>query len=406
MGGINETTGAGRATPHQFPHWTVEPWRKLKVCITSRAPFIGGAELAAERLAIGLRGKGHEAFFLLGKRGEVMQRLEDAGFRCVVVPVRYTDKRRFWRYLAARSSLRGLFKRERPDVIHANDLPSAQMFFDAARGLSVTRICHHRFIYDREAIDWFNKFEPDRHVFVSHALQDELSRRSLKLASQPGTVVYDGLPIPQSSSQRDKAEARQALDLPLNRAVVTFAGQIIERKGVAELIQAWAHLRDMGAQPAELVIVGDDVAGMGKYRQQMQQLAHLLNVQPRFVGFQKNVGPWLVASDIAVVPSHVEPLGNATLEAMSHGLPVIGADVGGIPEMIVNECTGVIVPPKDPLTLAQALERLINNIALRHRLGEAARQRCQTLFSLEAHADAMLYEYAAARGQAELRKAA
>ena len=79
----------------------------------------------------------------------------------------------------------------------------------------------------------------------------------------------------------------------------------------------------------------------------MQGLAAVLGCPARFVGFRKDVPDWLTAADLAVVPSHVEPLGNATLEAMACGLPVVGSEVGGIPEMVVHEETGLLVPPRD-----------------------------------------------------------
>lgn len=404
--------------------------RPLKVCITSRAPFVGGAELAAERLARGLMQQGHDVFCLLGKKGEVFRRFTDAGIRCMHFPVQYTDVRRFWRYLGARNTLRSLFRRERPDVIHANDLPSAQLFFDAARGLDIARVCHHRFIYDRAAIDWFNKYSPDRHLFVSAALRDTLAATSPALAAQPNAVVYDGLELPRIATAADQSAARAELGLPNDRVIVTFAGQIIERKGVADLLHAWALLMRDGrtdstgetpvppqadvapktpitSQPrAELVIVGDDVAGDGAYRRKMEQLAAELRITPRFVGFQRNVDRWLTASNIAVVPSHVEPLGNATLEAMSHSLPVVGAKVGGIPEMIVHEETGLLAPPHDPPALAEVIGKLIAWSDLRRQLGFAARMRCESLFSLEAHTRAVLHQYDLARGVERQRRAA
>jgi glycosyltransferase involved in cell wall biosynthesis len=387
--------------------------RSLKVCITSRAPYIGGAELAAERLAVGLREQGHDVFFLLGKRGEVMDRYEAAGFRCMYFPVRYTSKTRFWRYFAARTSLRSLFKREQVDVVHANDLPSAQLFFDAARGVrgvegrDIACVCHHRFLYDRDAIDWFNKFGADRHVFVSHALMDELCSRSPNLAASERSVVYDGLPMPPKALKADRVAAKVELGYSAEQPVVLFAGQIIERKGVADLLRAWAILQESGRANGHLVVVGDDLAGGGAYRTAMERLANELHISPRFVGFQKNVDRWLAAADIAVVPSHVEPLGNATLEAMSHGLPVVGANVGGIPEMIVDEETGLLVPAKTPAALAGAIDRLIGDVELREALGAAGRIRCETLFSLKAHANAVSHQYLlAAAGGRQLRKAA
>jgi glycosyltransferase involved in cell wall biosynthesis len=95
------------------------------------------------------------------------------------------------------------------------------------------------------------------------------------------------------------------------------------------------------------------------------------------------------AFDIIVVPSHVEPLGNATLEAMAVGRPVIGSRVGGIPEMVVDAETGLLVPPSSPTTLADAIERLVNDPLLREQMSRAARARAGTAFGMRAHASAL-----------------
>ena len=125
----------------------------------------------------------------------------------------------------------------------------------------------------------------------------------------------------------------------------------------------------------------------------MQQLATRLGSPAKFLGFQGNIGQWLIAADLAVVPSHVEPLGNATLEAMAHALSVIGCDVGGIPEMIVHEETGLLVPPREPNALARAIERLIGNPDERARFGGAGRARCEAHFDIAAHTYAVLEQY-------------
>jgi glycosyltransferase involved in cell wall biosynthesis len=126
----------------------------------------------------------------------------------------------------------------------------------------------------------------------------------------------------------------------------------------------------------------------------METLAGQLLCPCRFVGFRKDVGEWLLASDVAVVPSHVEPLGNATLEAMSFSLPVLGSTAGGIPEMVVPERTGLLVPPRSPGELAAALTCLLADAGLRQRLGAHGRRRCEEVFSLQAHVRAVLNEYA------------
>jgi glycosyltransferase involved in cell wall biosynthesis len=282
---------------------------------------------------------------------------------------------------------------DRPDLVHSNDLTTHQLISDAAGRLGLPRMCHHRWVFEREAIDWLNKFGAERHLFVSMALRDQLCGESVKLRNDPGAVVYDGLPLPDVPAERDRAAAKAELGIAEGKSLVLFAGQIIERKGVADLLHGWAELAPRWSPQAELCVVGDDLAGEGAYRREMEQLAKTLAAPVRFLGFQKNVDRWLAASDVVMVPSHVEPLGNATLEAMAQARPVIGGDAGGIPEMVVHEETGLLVPPKTPAGIAAALAWLLADAALRQRMGTAARRRCEELFSIDAHVRAVETEY-------------
>jgi glycosyltransferase involved in cell wall biosynthesis len=365
----------------------------LKICLTSMAPFVGGAEVAAERLALGLREAGHEVVVVLGNDGVVRERMVRAGLRCVYTPMFLTDKWHWLRYLHARHRLRQLFRRERPDVIHSNDLPTHQMTSHAARGLGIPRICHHRFPFDGRAIDWLTKYGAERHLFVSRAFMEEMIAASAGLRASSRAAIHDGLPLPPLPSPSDRLEARSALGLPAGKTIVLFVGQIIERKGVADLIRAWALLTPQRQDGAELVLVGDDLEGKGQYRTAMEQLATSLNCPVRFVGFQNPTDPWIKAADVVVLPSHVEPLGLAIMEGMSYGVATLGATTGGIPEMIVPEETGLLVSPGKPDQLAAALARLLGDEVLRARLGRNGRQRCETHFSLAAHARAVVHEY-------------
>jgi glycosyltransferase involved in cell wall biosynthesis len=370
-----------------------DPSRKWRIALASMAPFVGGAEVALERLAVGLREAGQDVFVILGTRNEVLERMEKAGLRCLHAPMYFTDRWHLLRYWKARNFLRRLLRREQPDLVHSNDLPTHQMVADAAGKLGIPRICHHRFPFPQKAIDWLNKFGAERHLFVSRALMDEMCGNSARLRGSPRGVVHDGLALPAASAPADRLQARTELGLPPDRVVVTFAGQIIPRKGVADLLRAWSLLAPAAREGALLLIVGDDIKDGSKYRREMEGLAAQLGCGARFVGFQKSVDRWLCASDLAVVPSHVEPLGNATLEAMAQGLPVIGCAVGGIPEMIESEQNGLLVPPRDPPTLATALGRLLGDAQLRQVLGARARQRCEERFSLAAHVRSVLQEY-------------
>jgi glycosyltransferase involved in cell wall biosynthesis len=344
-------------------------------------------------LALGLAAAGHEVFLILGQHGVVLERMRHLGLRCIHAPMYFTDKWHWWRYSRARDALRQLLRQERPDVVHSNDLPTHQIVADAARALGIPRICHHRFVYDQPAIDWFNKFGAERHIFISRALMQDLCSKSDRLKQSSGAIVYDGIPLPREPDADQRQEARKRLALPSDRLIVTFAGQIIKIKGVADLIHAWSRLEATWKERAELLVIGEDLQNAGSYRVEMQDLAKAVGCPARFVGFQQNVGEWLLASDVAVVPSHVEPLSLATLEAMSYGLPVVGCAVGGIPEIIMHEQTGLLIPPQCPEQLAAALTRLLSDEQLRHRLGDQGRQRCEATFSLQAHVSAIVDQY-------------
>ena len=366
---------------------------RLKICLASWAPFVGGAEIALKRLARGLKNKDHDVTIILGQNGAVKKQFEENGLRCIYSPIYFTDKWRWWKYLRARDQLKQLFQHEHPDIVHSNDLPTHQIISDAARPINVPRICHHRYPFSSSAVNWFSKFGAEKHLFVSHALMDEMCTNSVSLQNSKRSVVYDGLPLPQEPATHERYEARQDLGLPKDKVIVIYAGQMIERKGIEDLLQAWALLNNESLADAMLVLVGDDLQGQGKYRGEMEKLANKINCPARFVGFKNNIEKWLIASDIAVVPSRIEPLGNATLEAMSYGLPVVGCAVGGIPEMIVNNSTGLLVPPKSPKELAEALRYLIENQNQRQQLGIQGRVRCKKLFSLEKHVEHILSEY-------------
>jgi glycosyltransferase involved in cell wall biosynthesis len=365
----------------------------MRICLASWAPIHAGAEVAVERLAVGLREDGHDVSVILGTRDETFERMRNAALDVQYVPLAFTDKLHWWRYLRAQRELRRVLQEVQPDIMHANDLPTSQMVGEMARQLAIPTICHHRWIFAGSAIDWLNKFGAEQHLFVSQALMEALCASSAQLAASRNAVVYDGLPLPVTPSEADRTTARSKLRLPGDTAIVLFAGQIIERKGVADLLRAWQHVATTWPSPAELILVGDDLESAGQYRREMEELAGQLPCAPRFVGFQRNVADWITAADFCVVPSHVEPLGNATLEAMAHARPVIGTRVGGIPEMVSDVETGLLVPPHDPPALAAAIERLLRDSVLRASLGQAARKRCEASFSLRAHVDAIVGHY-------------
>lgn len=184
---------------------------------------------------------------------------------------------------------------------------------------------------------------------------------------------------PQAFSSR--AELRAQLGLPSNVPILLTLGRLVKKKGIEYLVQALQLLRKH--VPDVMVLVGGD----GPERPRLEQLAIRLGVREslRFLGTVswRDVPRYLHASDVFVVPSVEDESGNldglptTILEAMAAAKPVVASAVGGIPLVIENDRTGVLVPQRDPQALADALRKLLLDETLRTRLGAEARKRVQ-----------------------------
>ncbi len=157
------------------------------------------------------------------------------------------------------------------------------------------------------------------------------------------------------------------------RTLLTI-GRLVPRKGQDVLMRATAVLRSRGLE-VRLVIVGD-----GPCMASLASLARSLGIDGQ-VEFRGTVWPdtqvWEEA-DVFVFPSIIEPQGIVVLEAFACGVPVVASDTGGIPEMIEQERSGLLVPPNDPAALASAIERVLLEPGLPSRLVACARQRLQS----------------------------
>jgi glycosyltransferase involved in cell wall biosynthesis len=136
------------------------------------------------------------------------------------------------------------------------------------------------------------------------------------------------------------------------------------------------------------VVIGDDLGKAGQTRLQAEERVRSLGLSERFrfLGFRRDAARLLQLFDVVAMPSHTEPLGLSALEGMAAGRPVVGSRIGGIMETVVEGDTGILVPPRDAIHLAEALETVVSDPSLRTRFGQAGRQRVDAEFSAETHA--------------------
>ena len=169
--------------------------------------------------------------------------------------------------------------------------------------------------------------------------------------------------------------------------LIVAVGRLIAKKGFADLIRACGLLAE-GGKALQCEIIGEGPLE-NELRAQIEQLdlqnrAALSGAKP-----QREVRQRFAAASVFVLPSVVDPEGGidnlptVIMEAMATGLPVISTNIGGIPEMVVENETGFLVQPGDAAALAGVIEKLINDRPLAQRLGQAGYSRAQRLFSIE-----------------------
>ncbi len=195
---------------------------------------------------------------------------------------------------------------------------------------------------------------------------------------------------PDSIQQATAATLRQhyAPDQPL----LLFSGRLVEEKGIADLLHALALLRPMALKPRLLI------AGAGQDRPALEQLSDQLELQDQvhFIGWVEPAAlvAYQLAADVVVAPSRtaangwVEAQGLSVLEAMAVGTPVIASRCGGVVDAVAHEHTGLLVAEGQPLQLANAIARLLQDPALARQLSQAALIRVQQHYSRPASAEA------------------
>jgi glycosyltransferase involved in cell wall biosynthesis len=187
----------------------------------------------------------------------------------------------------------------------------------------------------------------------------------------------------------EKAALKQQLGVQNERIILTV-GRMSAEKGHADLLHAVALLREKDLPGFRVVLVGD-----GPEQENLQQLASRLGITPLIVrtGFQRNVAPYYGIADIFVLPSHSEGSPNVVLEAMAAGLPIVATSVGGVPEIIENGRTGILVSSRNPAALAEALKTVLSSDEAHDRLGTAAKQEVGASFTFENYKRALTEFY-------------
>lgn len=216
-----------------------------------------------------------------------------------------------------------------------------------------------------------------RWVDVYVALTDEMKTELIQTGFDRSRIVRmsNGIDAAEFAPAEDREQAKAAVSFG-GMVLVLFAGRLVAIKGLPILLQAFGTVvRD--CDRVRLI-----VAGEGDQRAALESAVERQRLRPyvQFVGKVSDMGPYLRAADIFVLPSLGEGISNSLLEAMSAGLACIASRVGGAVELLDNGNCGILVAPNDAGQLAEALSTLVNQRQEVVRLGSLARERVLQLY--------------------------
>lgn len=218
-------------------------------------------------------------------------------------------------------------------------------------------------------------------IAVSEAVGRGLSLR-LPALSERLRVIPNGIEPKRFSAllPTDRDKERKRWGLAPDAPVLGYVGRLEEKtKKLTHLIEAFSYLKK--SQPkAILLIVGD---GPDKKMLNSFVISKGLSKAVLFVGAQQIVEKLYPLMDVYVQPSISEGFGIAILEAMASGVPVVATLTGGIPEVVTDRNTGILVPPGNPLNLAKAMEALLSDPDLARTLGNSGREKARNLFDIQ-----------------------
>ncbi|MDA0738242.1 MAG: glycosyltransferase family 4 protein [Nitrospirae bacterium] len=276
--------------------------------------------------------------------------------------------------------LANIFRQWNIDIVHVNDYWWAPLAYLAAKKCHIPVVVHIRQQIEPVRIKQYWLDKPDCLFPVSKDIENVLHA----MAVEPSRVqvAYSGIDVNHFCGTEKRDAFRKHYCVKEDQPIIGTVANLFPRKGYEYLIEALVTVKEVYPDIC-YVIVGE---GPTSYQEQLVRLVKEKRLESNvmFVGFQENVFEFLNAFDVFVLPSLMEGFGIALLEAMSMSKPIVACKVGGVPEVIKDGVTGMLVPPKDSKSLATALLKILKDDPTKIRLGLAARKIVETQFTREA----------------------
>jgi glycosyltransferase involved in cell wall biosynthesis len=391
-----------------------------------------GARRSLLTLVRELAGSRFEPLVLAPSDGGLTHELDKRHLRWVKLRMPPWRKAMSWATIPGRvAALRELCDRERIDLIHCNEIYPNPHALVAASGAPLGRefasallqkrllyplripvVTHMRLSVTPRMVRNYMLAHATRVIAVSNAAAADFDPFTWK--SRTVRVVYNGVDFEEfGDAVTRRGATRQRLGYKPDDFVVGQIGLLMPRKRPRFLVECAPEILRL-VPNAKFLLVGEASPGQQNFVEELKALVDSLGVAHafRFLPFQQQVADYFAALDLNVLLSNDEGFGRVVIEAAAAGVPTIGSNVGGIPELILDEETGYILGPRDAgdtefallgTGFAHMVYSLAANPEFRHAMALKAHTRCRELFSMERAARGVVnvFEEAIAEKRAE-----
>lgn len=366
---------------------------KIKILYINHFSGLGGG---AEESLLGLIGHLDKSLFeplIALPKGLLIDRLKDKGVK--IFPIEITQLKRtynpiilsrfFTCFFLTTFSLVKIIKRHEIDLIHANSFHAGLFSGIASKITGTILICHIRRFFPHNM--FYKTFFKILGYFCfkiianSKAVKDSL--KDYGINSNKIEIIYNGVDLGKFTYRDTRQELLKEFHLTSKFFLLGTIGQLSERKGQIELIKATQKLLKYYPHIA-LFIVGNTLSKSTSYRERMIILAKKLGILKNLIltGYRPDVARITGALDVFILPSKQEPFGLTLIEAMAMNKAVVATTVGGIPEIVEDEASGLLVPPENPDRLAKAIIELLKDKEKREKMGQIGRKIVEEKFDI------------------------
>jgi glycosyltransferase involved in cell wall biosynthesis len=333
--------------------------------------------------------RGHRLLLACDPRGQLFLRSREQGFSPYPLACGgRSNLRAWWR-------LRRLLWEQQVDVLNTHSSLDSWIGALAWRSLgNHPHLVRTRHLSTRVQANFPTRwlYRAPAAIITTGEVTRELLHRRLGVPEDRIFSIPTGIALEEFAPREPDPELLARLQIPPGAFVIGTVAVLRSWKGHLYLLEALRELRRLG-KPAFLLVVGD-----GPYRVVIEAKVRELDLGNwvRLAGYQDEVAPWIALMDAVVLASYAnEGVPQSLLQAMAMGKAVLGSDLGGIPEVVIEGETGLLAPPRDTIALAQALRLLSEDRDHREALGRRGREFVVEKFSLEQMAAAVEAVYEA-----------